>query len=157
MIEHHLSGSLSNHGITVEQEQYGCDLSICKNGNPIYFIEVKSRWGANQSVMMSPFQMRMSVDESENYALCCVDMSHWGIEDGEEHNYPALEEIIPHIKVLTNIGSINNEISSVANGSGNRLVHIGGDYKCVVPQKTIQSYGQEFSSLISNIVAKIYG
>lgn len=155
MIEQQLSDTLSAHGITVEQEQYGCDLSICKNGNPIYYIEVKSRWGGNQSVMMSPLQMQMSVEEFDNYALCCIDMSHYGFSEEDEHQYPALKEVIPRIKVLTNIGTINDEISMVASGSENRLVHIGGDYKCVVPQSTIKSHGQEFSFLVGVITAKI--
>lgn len=156
MIEQHLSDTLSNHGITVEQEQYGCDLSICKNGNPIYYIEVKSRWGTNQSVMMSPLQMRMSVEESSNYALCCVDMSHLGLSEDDEHLYPSLIEVLPYIKVLTDIGFINSEISSVALGKDDRLVSIGGDYKCVVPQSTIRNKGHDFSELIKVISANLH-
>lgn len=155
MIEQHISTAISNMGITVEQEQFGCDLSICKNGNPIYYIEVKSRWGSNQSVMMSPLQMQMSVKESGNYSLCCVDMSHCGLSEDDEHQYPTLEEVLPHIKILTDIGSINGEVSSVARGENNRLVSIGGDYKCVVPQSTIHSRGKDFSSLIVTIVSKL--
>lgn len=156
MIEQHLSDTLLNHGITVVQEQYGCDLSICKNGNPIYYIEVKSRWGANQSVMMSPLQMRMSVEESSNYALCCVDMSHLGVSEDDEHHYPSLIEVLPYIKVLTDIGFINDEISSVALGKDDRLVSIGGDYKCVVPQSTIKTKGQSFSELINAISVNLH-
>lgn len=155
MIELQLSNTMSAHGITVEQEQYGCDLSICKNGNPIYYIEVKSRWGTNQSVMMSPLQIQMSVEESDNYALCCVDMSHYGFSEDEEHHYPTLEETIPLIKVLTDIGSINGEVSSVARGEDNRLVSIGGDYKCVVPQSTVHSKGKDFSALIDDVISKL--
>ena len=156
MIEQYISDTLSNHGITVEQEQYGCDLSICKNGNPIYYIEVKSRWGTNQSVMMSPLQMRMSVEESSNYALCCVDMSHLGLSEDDEHHYPSLIEVLPYIKVLTDIGSINGEISSVALGKDDRLVLIGGDYKCVITQSTIRTKGKNFSELINVISANLH-
>ncbi|MBD5235925.1 MAG: DUF3883 domain-containing protein [Bacteroidales bacterium] len=156
MIESHLKEKLPNLGITVEKEQYGCDVSICKNGNPIYYIEVKSRWGANQSVMMSPLQMRMSVEESGNYALCCVDMSHLGVSEDDEHHYPSLMEVLPYIKVLTDIGFINDEISSVALGKDDRLVSIGGDYKCVVPQSTIRAKGQDFSELINAISVNLH-
>lgn len=155
MIKQHISATMTDTGITVEQEQYGCDLCICKNGNPIYYIEVKSRWGISQYVMMSPLQIHMSVKESANYSLCCVDMSHCGLSEDDEHQYPSLEEVLPNIKILTDIGSINGEISSVARGEDNRLVSIGGDYKCVVPQNTIHSKGKDFYALIDDIISKL--
>ena len=155
MIQQHLSDSIIEDDITVETEQYGSDLSICKNGNPLYFIEVKSRWGTDQSVMMSPLQMIRSVEEADNYALCCVDMSHLKLSDEEVHSYPPLSEVFPLIKVLLNIGDLNKEVSDIANGQNSRLVHIGGDFKCVIPQETIRIYGVSFTSLIDNIVSKI--
>ena len=155
MIQKKLSYSLEEDDIVVETEQYGSDLSICKNGRPVYYIEVKSRWGADQSVMMSPLQMTQSVEEADNYALCCVDMSHLKLTDKEVHSYPPLEDVFPLIKVLPNIGNLNKEVSDIANGQNSRLVHIGGDFKCVVPQKTIQTQGVSFTSLIDIIMSKI--
>lgn len=155
MIQQHLSDSIIEDDITVETEQYGSDLSICKNGNPLYFIEVKSRWGKDQSVMMSPLQMAKSVKEADNYALCCVDMSHLRLSDEEAHSYPPVSEIFPLIKVLPNIGDLNKEVSDIANGEKSRLVHIGGDFKCVIPQETIRIYGVSFTSLIDNIMSAI--
>ncbi len=155
MIQLHLSDSILEDDITVETEQYGSDLSICKNGNPLYFIEVKSRWGTDQSVMMSPLQMTQSVEEADNYALCCVDMSHLKLSDEEVHSYPPLNEVFPLIKVLSNIGELNKEVSDIANGQNSRLVRIGGDFKCVIPQETIRIHGVSFTSLIDNIMSKI--
>ena len=155
MIQKKLSYSLEEDDIVVETEQYGSDLSICKNGRPVYYIEVKSRWGADQSVMMSPLQMTQSVEEADNYALCCVDMSHLKLTDKEVHSYPPLEDVFPLIKVLPNIGNLNKEVSDIANGQNSRLVHIGGDFKCVVTQKTIQTQGVSFTSLIDIIMSKI--
>lgn len=155
MIQKKLSDSLEKDDIVVETEQYGSDLSICKNGRPVYYIEVKSRWGADQSVMMSPLQMTQSVEEADNYALCCVDMSHLELTDKEVHSYPPLEDVFPLIKVLPNIGNLNKEVSDIANGQNSRLVHIGGDFKCVVPQKTIRTQGVSFTSLIDIIMSKI--
>ena len=47
MIQQQLSDSISTNGVTVKVEQYGSDLSICKNGIPAYYIEVKSCWGTD--------------------------------------------------------------------------------------------------------------
>lgn len=154
IIRQYLADSVSDDDITVVQEDYGCDLSIRKNGKPIYYIEVKSRWNSNQFVMMSPLQMHTSVEHSENYALCCVDMSHFGLSEAEEHHYPALEEVLPHIKVLTDIGSLNREICTIAEGT-DRSVYTGGDYKCVTPPSTIQCHGKNFSALVDIILNKI--
>lgn len=82
-------------------------------------------------------------------------MSHYGLSEAEEHQYPPLEEVLPNIKVLTDIGSINREISLVARGEDNRLVSIGGDYKCVVPENTIHSKGKDFFALIDDIISKL--
>lgn len=155
MIQQHLSNSISADDITVEVEQYGSDLSICKNGNPVYYIEVKSRWGTDQSVMMSPLQMKLSVEEANNYALCCVDMSHLKLSDEDEHIYPSLEETLPLIKVLPDIGNLNREVADIASECTNRLVHIGGDFKCIVPQATIQNHGVSFNTLIDEIISKV--
>lgn len=155
IIRRYLVDSVSHDNITVAQEDYGCDLSIRKNGKPIYYIEIKSRWSTNQSVMMSPLQMRTSVEQTENYALCCVDMSHFGLSEAEEHQYPALEAVLPNIKAITDIGTLNREICTIAEGSENRLVFIGGEYKCVIPQSTIQCHGKSFSSLVDIILNKI--
>ena len=151
LIQEQLSRQLSTDVVTVETEQYGSDLSICKNGNPIYYIEVKSRWGTDQSVMMSPLQMKESVKEADNYALCCVDMSHLRFNE-EEHIYPELEEVLPYIKVLPNIGKLNEEVANIANGEDSREVYIGGDYKCIVPQTTIKKEGKNLEDLISIVI-----
>lgn len=155
MIQQYLSQSIAANKVTVETEQYGSDISICKNGTPVYYIEVKSRWGTDQSVMMSPLQIKTSVREYNNYALCCVDMSHLKLSEEDEHIYPKLEETLPLIKVLTNIGNINKELYAIATGSDNRLVHIGGEFKCVVPQTTIWRQGVSFASFIKEIISKI--
>lgn len=105
--------------------------------------------------MMSPLQMTQSVEEADNYALCCVDMYHLKLSDEEVHSYPPLNEVFPLIKVLTNIGELNKEVSDIANGQNGRLVRIGGDFKCVIPQETIRIHGVSFTSLIDNIMSKI--
>lgn len=155
IIRRYLADSISDDDITVTQEKYGCDLTILKNGKPIYYIEVKSRWSTDQSVMMSPLQMRTSVEQTGNYALCCVNMSHFGLSEAEEHKYPNLEEVLPYITAITDIGTLNREIFTIAEGSENRPIFIGGDYKCVVPQSTIQGHGKSFSSLVDIILNKI--
>ncbi|MDL2244262.1 DUF3883 domain-containing protein [Parabacteroides sp. OttesenSCG-928-J18] len=155
-----MTKQLTNAGITsesirVENEQYGHDLVVFLNNKPIYFLEVKSRWTTDQSVMMSPLQMISSVEKSSCYALCCVDMTGVTHTNVERHEYPPIENTLPRIKVLTNIGTLNEELIKVINRSENDTVHIGGDYKCIVPQEVIKEYGEGFHFLVTHILSKI--
>lgn len=145
----------SSDEISVVPEYYGCDLSICKNGEPVYFIEVKSRWSTDKSVQMTPLQMTKSVNNSDNYTLCCVDMTKCPYVNIDEHTYPTLEETIPYIKVIPNIGDLNRDIAKVAGETASEEVHIGGDYKCVVPQKVISNEGIELPELVALICDRL--
>jgi hypothetical protein len=37
----------------------------------------------------------------------------------------------------------------------NDAIHIGGDFKCIVPQKVINANGVDFASLVSTIADKV--
>lgn len=154
-LEKQLYSGDSEVNIKVENEQGGQDLIVYKNGCPVYYIEIKSRWNSDQSVMMSPLQMSNSVVQSANYALCCVNMVDFGSGDLlEKHIYPPLEDVIERIKCLTNIGKLNEKlIDSVSLTANINNVHIGGDYKCIIPQSVINSEGVLFSQMLSDILA----
>ena len=140
--------------VSVEDEQGGQDLVVYKDGEPVYYMEIKSRWGTDQSVMMSPLQMQRSVEQSSNYALCCVDMTGFNISDCEKHIYPPIEDVFCRIKSLINIGELN---SNLVNGTfpqnQSDTVHIGGDFKCIVPQNVIQNQGKTFELLLDTIIS----
>jgi hypothetical protein len=140
--------------ISVENEQYGHDLVVYCHNEPVYYLEVKSRWGSDQSVMMSPLQMATSVEEASQYALCCVDMTGAHISEDGYHSYPEIADTIARIKSLTNIGELNSEVIK-STGYNNDAIHIGGDFKCIVPQKVINANGIDFASLVSTIANRI--
>lgn len=137
--------------VRVENEQYGHDLVVYHNDNAIYYIEVKSRWNTDQSVMMSPLQLQTSVANKDKYALCCVDMTGISHNDADVHVYPSINETISRIKVLDNIGILNENIVQAIQLIKNDDIHIDGDYRCVIPQKVIDSNKKDFSSLIRHI------
>lgn len=140
--------------VSVKDEQGGQDIVVYKEGKPVYFLEIKSRWGTDQSVMMSPLQMQRSVQQMSNYALCCVDMTGFNISDCEKHIYPPIEDVLCRIKSLTNIGELNSYLVDGAfPQSQNETVHIGGDFKCIVPQKVIQNQGKSFELLLDTIIS----
>lgn len=132
--------------------QGGQDIVISKDGQSIYFIEVKSRWSTDQSVRMSTTQHIKSVENKKKYALCAIDMTDFSREQaicGKEMDLEQFEEFSNHIKCIANIGELNEVlISSVANSSDN--VHIESGYSVVVPQKLIQT-GITIDELIEKI------
>ena len=149
-----LNEEKSDIKVSVEDEQGGQDLVIYKDGEPVYYMEIKSRWGTDQSVMMSPLQMQRSVQQTSNYALCCIDMTGFNISDCEKHIYPSIEDVLCRIKCLTNIGELNSPlIDGTFPQSQNETVHIGGDFKCIVPQKVIQNQGKSFELLLDTIMS----
>ena len=140
--------------VSVEDEQGGQDLVVYKEGEPVYYMEIKSRWGTDQSVMMSPLQMQRSVQQTSNYTLCCVDMTGFNISDCEKHIYPPIEDVLCRIKSLTNIGELNSVlIDGAFPQNQSDTVHIGGDFKCIVPQKVIQNQGKSFELLLDTIIS----
>ena len=71
--------------VSVIDEQGGQDLKVIINNEVIYYIEVKSRWEADRSVLMSTLQHQTSYKEKEHYALCAVDMSQYNRDLAEQH------------------------------------------------------------------------
>lgn len=152
-----LSEQLTNEvvqQVKVVNEQYGHDLVVYQDTKPIYFIEVKSRWGTDHSVMMTPLQMRTSVLESEQYALCCVDMTGTNV-DSDYHEYPDVQSTLNRIKCITNIGALNSQLVQIVDNDTENRIHIGGEYKCIVPQNVVLNYGQSFEMMVSLIVNRI--
>lgn len=139
--------------VEVINEQSGKDLVVSCNNKEVYYLEVKSRWGSDQSVMMSPLQMAMSVEMSEKYALCCVDMTHQKLNEYGCHEYPMFENTIDCISCLTNIGELNFKVSEVYGKEDE--VHIGGNFKCIVPQKVIKDQGIDLQQLVTTIADRI--
>lgn len=125
--------------VDVDDVQGGQDIIISINGEPIYYIEVKSRWISADSVMMSARQLDRSVEKKECYSLFAVDMVGFNGENVKEHIYPdSMDEFVARISVVTNIGELNDEIIPTKRDP-NEEVHIGGDYKAVVPQNLIRN------------------
>ncbi len=152
-----LSEELAGIDLTVEvdDEQGGQDIVIKKNGEIVYFIEVKSRWITADSVLMSALQLQRSVEEKDRYALFAVDMTGYNSENVKEHRYPdSKEEMVSRIKAISNIGVLNEKIIP-AERNPKKDVHIGGDYKAVVPQDLINEQGKSYDEFLQKVLIPV--
>lgn len=142
--------------VEIDNEQGGQDLVVYVNNNPVYFIEIKSRWNKRDSVLMSKMQMDVSAQEKNRYALIVADMSDFPREKAERHEYPSdITETLRYIRIAPYIGTKNQKIvdSLVLDEED---VHLGGDYKSVVPQTYLNSSGLPFEELIKKIKEIIF-
>lgn len=121
----------------VRNVQDGQDIVILLNTDPVYFIEVKSRWDANNSVKMSKNQTLRAFEQMDNYSLCCVDMTTYD----EENKYKVenIDEIKGFIKFNTDIGQNVIHLIDVLNKSSEpNSIHLDGDFRTLIPQIYIE-------------------
>ena len=138
----------------VEDEQGGQDMVLRVNGEVLYYIEVKSRWSSDKSVLMSTSQHRRSYMEKEHYALCAVDMVGTDKEDVKTHNYPPFSEVESRIDVLMNIGMLNERLKDATEDSQGK-VHVNGGYQVLVSQDVIKANSVPFSVFVNELKKRV--
>ena len=149
-----LRGILNDNILKIDicDEQGGQDFIIRVGDKPVYYVEVKSRWSTKDSVVMSPLQLARSVENKYCYSLCFVDMT-WK-SPSAEHFYEDVETCVSHTTCINNIGELNEPcIESILDRTD--VVHIGGNYTLVVPQKVFDIHGYSFANMIEKIRLKI--
>lgn len=137
----------------VKNKQGGQDLILQINDTPIYYIEVKSRWSSDKSVLMTTQQHKTSYKEKEHYALCAADMTLF-LDRARKHEYPPFMQIENNLVFITNIGELNDRLKD-ATLEEDRLVYIAGGYQVVVPQEVIRKYGISFRVFIELLKNKV--
>lgn len=134
--------------------QGGQDIVVFLDENPVYFIEVKSRWNPQNSISMSKLQLQRAVEENERYALCAVDITRY---TGENDRYKlSTDEILPLTKFVTNIGDTIKPLiegNLQAEKQQDKSIHLI-DYRGIIPQDIIQS-GNDFDSFIKLLTETI--
>jgi len=137
--------------VSVIDDQGGQDLKVIANDKVLYYIEVKSRWATDRSVLMSTLQHKTSYREKEHYALCAVDMSHFDKTLVEHHIYPDIDIIKDNINVLMRIGELNDRMRDAVEEHDEKEVHITSGYQVLVPQDVIEEESIPFDSFIAKL------
>ena len=139
--------SFGNKETEATNIQGGQDIVVFIDENPVYFIEVKSRWNSQNSVSMSKLQLQRAVEENECYSLCAVDITRY---TGENDKYKlTTDEILPLTKFVTNIGDTIKpliEDNLEAEKQQDKSIHLI-DYRGIIPQDIIQ-VGNDFDNFI---------
>jgi hypothetical protein len=140
--------------LAIEEVQRGQDIIIFYDLSPVYFIEVKSRWGTNSSVSMSKLQLEVASKNIDRYALISVDVTKY--RGGGDRYKLEESEIIELVKVIDGIGSDikplieKNLLAEVDPLSPAKL----SDYRGIINQETIGE-GLNFETFVENLIEKL--
>lgn len=150
-----ISEALADHlEVRANDDQYGQDIVILSNEEPVYFIEVKAKWNFYDAAHMSRTQMQKAVSNPTRYALCCVDLTDYSANDEYPEPAEAIARTYVHIDIADKLQGIMSGIISADHADAEQTISMGGDYRCNIPKKVFTS-GTPFSSLIEAIVANL--
>ena len=140
-----------DRSLDAEDVQGGQDIIIYYEEVALFFIEVKSRWDSRNSISMSKLQLEKASENSSKYSLISVDITKY---QGSSNRYELpLEEIIPLIKVVNDIGQniqpliTNNLVAERDQTSTVKLV----DYRGIINQDFINT-GNDFDSFLNKLI-----
>lgn len=154
LIRDKIREDLINFDVHTRDEQGGQDIILRKDGEDIFYVEVKSRWDKNNSIRMSTLQMERSVKEKNRYALCSVNMTEY--EEEDKFEVKDIKIIIDKIQFVEDIGfKVEPLISTqLAITDKRNEVSLTGDYQASVPQ-TVVNQGSDFNTFIDNLITKL--
>ena len=72
----------------------------------------------------------------------------------DKHECPDVCETLDRILAITNIGVLNEALKDNLNQDSDQ-VHVGGDYKVIVPQAVWKVHGIYFNELVQKIIKKV--
>ncbi|MBA7535409.1 hypothetical protein ES705_27662 [subsurface metagenome] len=156
LIRETVGNELGDLNIRVREEQGGQDIVVESKGQVVYYIEVKSRWDQRNSIEMSPLQLKNSVNNKDNYSLCCVDMCDYKPGQPERYEVEDLSLIKDRIHVLNDIGMqvkpLMDGIMSVKDVE--TQITLTGDYKGTIHQ-TVVKEGQTMTDFVKYLIMRI--
>jgi hypothetical protein len=139
--------------LVTQEEQNGQDFIIYKNGQPVYFIEVKSKWDENGRFALTKNQTEKCAIEKSRYAVVSVNVDRYKkkheIDDELDIKFEDLNEFI---HVNDDLGSYfeklvqENIYKSEINDP--KLIEFRGS----IPQRIIDTEGKKFDNFIPELI-----
>lgn len=139
--------------LVTQEEQNGQDFIIYKNGQPVYFIEVKSKWDENGRFALTKNQTEKCAIEKSRYAVVSVNVDRYK-KKYEIYNELDIkfEELNVFIHVNDNLGSYFEKLvqENICKSESNdpKLIEFRGS----IPQRIIDIEGKRFDDFISELI-----
>lgn len=139
--------------LETQEEQNGQDFIIYKNGQPVYFIEVKSKWDENGRFALTKNQTEKCAIEKSRYAVVSVNVDRYKRkhEIDDELNI-RFEDLNEFIHVNDNLGAYFEKLvqENIYKSESNdpKLIEFRGS----IPQRIIDDEGKQFGDFISELI-----
>jgi hypothetical protein len=135
--------------------QNGQDIIIMLSGEPVYYIEVKSRWDSDNPIRMSKNQTKRAFEKKEIYALCSVDLVQY--RGGDALDVKDLNEIADCMYFGRDIGEkVEHLIGIIEEESVPDLINLEGDFRTRVPMSYVQC-GEDLKTFEKYLLGYIQG
>lgn len=140
--------------LVTKEEQNGQDFIIYKNGQPVYFIEVKSKWDENGRFALTKNQTEKCAIEKSRYSVVSVNVDRYKKQHkiDDELNIK-FDDIYKFIQVNDNLGiffeKLIQENLYKLEVNDPKLIEFRGS----IPQKIIDNEGKKFDDFIDNLIA----
>jgi hypothetical protein len=139
--------------LVTQEEQNGQDFIIYKNGQPVYFIEVKSKWDENGRFALTKNQTEKCAIEKPRYAVVSVNVDRYkkNHEIDNELNI-RFEDLNGFIHVNDNLGAYFEKLiqENIYKSESNdpKLIEFRGS----IPQRIIDAEGKKFNDFIPELI-----
>lgn len=131
----HLS---QNMNAKVKSEQDGQDLIIYIEGQPVYYIEVKSKWLDTTPIRISRNQTLRAHGNPDCFALCSIDMTEYTGED--KYEVESITSLIENMKFNIDVGKhVEHLVTIYTNAHQEDKFSLDGDYRTLIPAQYINN------------------
>jgi len=121
-----------NINAKVVSEQDGQDLVIYIEEQPVYYIEVKSKWLETTPIRISRNQTLRAHANPNCFALCSIDMTQY--TGADKYELEKIESVIEFMKFNTDLGSkVGHLVDIYANAHQIDKFSLDGDYRTLIP------------------------
>lgn len=157
-IGNHLEDVLRRHldeniNATIRSEQDGQDLVIYIKEQPVYYIEVKSKWLETTPIRISRNQTLRSFENTDCFALCSIDMTKYSGVD--KYEIESVDSIVEYMKFNLDVGSkVGHLVDIYSNSHQADKFSLDGDYRTLIPAKYIED-GIDLASFEKSLIEDI--
>ena len=134
VLREHLS---QNMNAKVVSEQDGQDLVIYIEDQPVYYIEVKSKWLDTTPFRISRNQTLRAHENPDCFALCSIDMEKY--TGADKYEVEKIESVTEFMKFNTDLGSkVGHLVDIYSNAHQIDKFSLDGDYRTLIPAQYIK-------------------
>lgn len=121
-----------NLNATVKSEQDGQDLVIYIDDQPVYYIEVKSKWLETTPIRISRNQTLRAYQNPNCFALCSIDMTKY--TGADKYEIENIESVVEYMKFNTDLGSkVGHLVDIYESAHQVDKFSLDGDYRTLIP------------------------